>query len=248
MTQENFNQKEYREVPRPNTEESRQLIPAAIIIAGALIAGAIYMGGSKPENSVGTSNNGTPSTDSLVIEKISSRDHILGNQNAKVVVVEYSDLECPFCKAFHSTMHQIMDTYSDDEVAWVYRHFPIASLHSKAPKEAEATECAAELGGNSAFWAYTDRLIEKTESNNRLDLAQLPIIAGEIGLDVESFTQCLDSGKYTEAIKEDVVAAAKAGARGTPYSVIITKDGKKVVINGAESFASIKAKIDTLIK
>jgi len=81
-----------------------------------------------------------------------------------------------------------------------------------------------------------------------LDPAQLPIIAGNIGLDVNAFNNCLSSGKYTNQINADVAAAVKAGAQGTPYSVIITKDGKKVAINGAQPLANVKAQIDALLK
>ena len=103
---------------------------------------------------------------------ISPDDHILGNVNAKIIIVEYSDLECPFCKMFHNTMHQVVEK-SNGNVAWVYRHYPILQLHPKAFHEAEATECAWEQGGNSAFWKYTDKLFEITPSNNGLDETQL---------------------------------------------------------------------------
>ncbi len=102
------------------------------------------------------------------IRPVSESDHILGNIDAKIIIVEYSDLECPFCKVFHSTMHQVVKEYSG-EVAWVYRHFPIVGLHPKAFREAEATECAWEQGGNEVFWKYTDKLFEVTPSNNGLE-------------------------------------------------------------------------------
>lgn len=112
-----------------------------------------------------------------------SDDHVLGNPNADVLIIEYSDTECPFCKQFHETMHQVMDQYGKDgKVAWVYRHSPIDQLHPKARKEAEALECANEQGGNDAFWKYADKLFEITPSNNGLDAAQLPVIAAMIGL------------------------------------------------------------------
>ena len=115
------------------------------------------------------------------MKPISDSDHILGDKNAPVKIVEFSDTECPFCKRFHTTMQQVVKD-SNGQVAWVYRHFPLDQLHSKARKEAEATECAAELGGNEKFWAYLNRLMEVTPANNGLDPAELLTIASYAGL------------------------------------------------------------------
>lgn len=108
------------------------------------------------------------------VKPVTATDHILGDINAPVKVVLYSDLECPFCKSFHQTMQEIMKSSygTDKQVAWVFRNFPLKQLHSKAPKEAEALECAAELGGNDAFWKFLDKINEVTPSNNKLDQAQ----------------------------------------------------------------------------
>lgn len=103
---------------------------------------------------------------------VTKADHILGSIDAPVKIVEYSDLECPFCKQFHNTMQKIMSEYGTEKVAWVFRQFPLSQLHSKAPKEAEASECVAELGGNDAFWKFIDKINEVTPSNNKLDQAQ----------------------------------------------------------------------------
>ena len=134
-----------------------------------------------------------------------------------------------------------------DKVAWVYRHFPLDSLHPKARKEAEATECAWELGGNTAFWKYVDKVYEVTPSNNGLDLALLPKLATDIGLDKAKFESCLESGKYAEKISKQVEDAVNSGGRGTPFSVVIAKNGKKFVIPGALPFEgnpSVKTILD----
>lgn len=226
-------------------EQNKFLVPLAIVAAGGLIAGAIYFG-SSGTTQVSTSTN--PDTSKIEVAPISSQDRIRGSSSAKFFVVEYSDTECPFCKIFHNTMKEILQTYSGD-VAWVYRHFPIVQLHSKAPKESEATECAAEQGGNLAFWNYLDEIFERTNSNDSLPESELPKIAGDIGLNVAAFNSCLSNGKYTEKIQKDVEAAVKAGARGTPYSLILDRSGKVVgTINGAEPIASVKAKINALLK
>jgi protein-disulfide isomerase len=122
-------------------------------------------------------------------------------------------------------MNSIVDTYGKDgKVAWVYRHFPISygdnPLHKNAAKEAEATECAAELGGSDMFWKYLDEIYATTPSNDGLDLSQLPEIAVKVGLDKAKFQTCLDSGKYAAKVKESYDESLKAGAQGTPYTII----------------------------
>ena len=142
------------------------LIPLAIVLAGVFVAAAIYFGGSTPRPSSEQANQPT----NINIAAVTATDHIVGSRSAALVIVEYSDTECPFCKVFHSTMKEVVSTYGG-EVAWVYRHFPIAQLHAKAAKEAEATECANELGGNQAFWKYIDKLLKQPTLTTRLTQA-----------------------------------------------------------------------------
>lgn len=227
-------------------KENKLLVPGAIVIAGAFIAGAIYFGGT---NTPARTANNQPTAPAVgTVAPVSPNEHIQGNPNAKVVIVTYTDYECPFCKTFHNTMRQILSTYSRDEVAFVYRHFPIAQLHSKAPKEAEAAECVTEQGGNTAFWKFSDKIFATTNSNDSLNPAELPMIAQAAGVDAQKFSACLASGKYTKTIDDAVAAAAKAGALGTPYSVAISSSGKKAAINGAQPFEVVKATIDSLLK
>jgi len=229
----------------PN-QQNTFTIPLAIIVAGGLVAAAIYFGvGSR--NPTPIANNTDTQAVDINLVSVTEKDHIIGDKNAELVIVEYSDTECPFCKTFHKTMKEVVQNY-DGKVAWVYRHFPIAQLHSKASKEAEATECAAELGGNQVFWKYLDKIFETTNSNNSLDPNELPKIATAIGLDGNAFNACLSSSRYAELVKKSVEEAIKAGALGTPYSVIVTRDGQKILINGAEPLTMVKAKIDGLLK
>ncbi|MEX0932428.1 MAG: thioredoxin domain-containing protein [Parcubacteria group bacterium] len=225
-------------------ENNKHLIPLAIVLAGGMIAGAIYLGGGK--GPTGSNGPDTKANNPVEMASPSADEHIRGDVNAPVVVVEYSDLECPFCKVFHNTMLEVMNSY-DGQVAWVYRHFPIPQLHQKAIMEAEATECAAELGGNSAFWSYIDEVFERTNSNDSLDPAELPKIAGDIGLDVSAFNSCLSSGRHSEKVQKSAEEAVKAGARGTPYSIIVAGE-ERIVINGAEPITTVRAKIDSLLR
>lgn len=236
------------------TQSNNLTIPVAIVIAGVLIAGAVYLGTSKGTGTV-AGNNQQPQQvaqqtgDLEQMTKISASDHIRGNPDAPVKIVEYSDPECPFCKRFHDTMKQVMDEYGKDgKVAWVYRNFPLDQLHSKARKEAVALECANEQGGNDKFWAYADRLYEVTPSNNGLDPAELPKIAQYVGLDVTQFNTCLAGGKFDKHIEDDVQNAVATGGNGTPWSIVVVANGKKYPLSGAQPYASVKQLIDLALQ
>ena len=197
-------------------------IPVAIVVAGALIAvSVIYTNAPKRPTAASPTN-----TASLVQAlPIDETDHILGNPSAPIVIVEYSDTECPFCKNFHSTMHRIIDKYGkESKVAWVYRHLPIVDLHPKAWAEAIATECAAVVGnGTAAFWKYTDKVYEITPSNNKLDPSQLNTIAKDMGLDMTKFQACVSTKQTDAKVKRDYEngAAINQGRPGTPTNVLM---------------------------
>lgn len=175
---------------------------------------------------------------SIQLASITSQDWVKGKRSAKVSVVEFGDTECPFCKRIHLTLQRLVQEYPND-VNWVYRHFPLTSIHPKAPKEAEATECAGELGGNDGFWKYLDKLYEVTPANNGLDPAQLPQIAQDVGLNRQKFETCLNSGKYAAKVQEHATQAVAAGAQGTPYSVVVKGD-VKTPVSGAVPYEQLK--------
>lgn len=187
-----------------------------------------------------------PQADASRMAPITDKDWVKGNRNAKVSVVEYSDTECPFCKRHHPTMQQLIAEY-DGKVNWVYRHFPLTSLHPKAPKEAEAAECAGELAGNDGFWKYIDRLFEVTPANNGLDPAELPKIAEYVGLNKVKFEECLNSGKWAQKVQQQAQDAQNAGGNGTPYNVVVAGD-QKIPVSGAVPLEQFKAIIDPLLK
>ena len=224
-------------------ENNKYLIPLAILVAGVLVAGAIYFGGDKKTNTAASNNNAQQGAQ-ITIPSVTDTDHILGDKNAPVVVIEYSDTECPWCKVFQDTMHKILGEYGGT-VAWVYRHMP---FHSKSLKESQATECAYEIGGNESFWKYLDRMFEVTPSNDEFDLEQLPVIAEYVGLDAKQFDACLSSERHVKEIQGNLELAKPGGIESTPYSIIRTSDGRETIINGAEPFEKVKAKIDALIK
>lgn len=230
----------------PQQKANPFILPLSIVLAGALVGAGIYL--SSRETSVDVFGGNTAAVSEINLRPVNTDDHILGNPNAPVVIVEYSDTECPFCKTFHNTMHRLIDEYGrDGKLAWVYRHFPIDSLHTKARKEAEATECAATLGGNTKFWEYIDEVFLTTPSNDGLDLALLPQIAINVGLDKAKFESCLSSGQMAKAVQDDYTDAVSSGGRGTPHSVLLTRSGEKVTINGAQPYDVMKTLVDTAL-
>ncbi len=176
-----------------------------------------------------------------------SDDHFCGNPNAKIIVVEYTDFECPFCKQFHSTMVKLV-AESDGQIGWILRHYPIDELHSRARNEATASECAFEQAGETGFWKYVNKIFATTSSNNSLPPDMLPLIATDIGLDKTAFTACLSSDKFLSKISADEALGEDKGPIGTPNSRIIV-GGKEVdELKGAVDFATLKAKTDLWMK
>lgn len=220
--------------------------PVAILIAGVLIAIGVYAGLRGDAPSAPSPQAAAETSESLKdMAPIGAHDHIRGNPDAPVKIVEYSDTECPFCKRFHETMRQVMDEYgASGKVAWVYRHFPLDSLHQKARSEAIALECANELGGNDAFWKYADRLYEITPSNDGLDPTELPKIAAFVGLDVAAFSACAASDRYDAHIQSDLDNATATGGNGTPWSIVVGKNGKQYPLSGAQPYESVKQIIE----
>ena len=228
---------------RPPVHSSPWILPISIIIAGALVGVGVFV--SKNPGVGGSGTTAAPVIGDINISPVIASDHILGDPNAPVKIIEFTDTECPFCKEFHKTMQSIMETYGKTgQVAWVVRHFPVDQLHKRAHKEAVATECANEQGGNAKFWQYLDAIFERTGSNDTLSEAELPVIAKDIGLDVSKFNSCVTSTKYDALILRHSQDGARAGVNGTPYSILINPDGNKVGIKGAQPYDVVKALID----
>jgi protein-disulfide isomerase len=177
-----------------------------------------------------------------------SRDHVYGNPNAPVSLIEYSDFECPFCKRFHATANEIVDAYGG-KVNWVYRHFPLGMHNPGAQKEAEASECVAQLGGNDAFWKFANAIYARTKSNgNGFPLDQLVPLGKEIGLDEKQFKECIDAAKYASRVQEDLDEGIQIGITGTPANFLLRNDTGEVILKvGAQPAEAIKPDIDKLL-
>jgi protein-disulfide isomerase len=161
-----------------------------------------------------------------------------GNKNAKVIVVEFSDFQCPFCQRAAPTVKQIIETYGDN-ILFVYRDFPIHSIHPQAQKAAEASQCAFEQDN---FWDYHDKLFERQSEWAASGVPKFKDYAAELGLDTTKFNDCLDSGKYAGEVGGDLSVGQQLGVTGTPTFFV---NGEKIV--GAQPYSVFEGIIDSAL-
>lgn len=248
---------------------SQKQIVSAIIIVGFLIAGAILLKGSKFSVSKNDLNNGIPVT-TTTLAPIGAEDRTLGNPNAKVSIIMYEDFQCPFCGAVtglelnSSAMKPVMDYLKKNDPTWapfipeiinnyvkngavqfVYRDFPF--LGPESIKSAEGARCAGDQG---KFWEYHDYLYSHQNGENKGGFSDpnLKSFAKILNLDTSSFDKCLDESKYAQAVADSKTEATKAGVTGTPKGFIL-KNGKIfATVDGAESWSTVKTKLDSALK
>lgn len=172
----------------------------------------------------------------LVLAGVNTGDHVRGDlDKAKVVLIEYSDFECPYCGRHNPTMLSIYDQYGDD-IAWVYRHFPLSSIHAEAIPAALASECAAEQG---SFWEYSDALYE---NQTLLGDDYYVELATDLKLDINQFSECYESGKYLDKVESDQASGAAAGVTGTPATFV---NGE--LVSGAYPVETFQGMIDAIL-
>jgi protein-disulfide isomerase len=229
-------------------------LAAAIVTAGVMIAIALVII-AHPSKSTGTLPTtqqppATPTSVSADIATVRESDlsHVRGNlSTAEVVIIEYSDSDCPFCVRFHPTLQQIIDDYKG-RVAWVYRFFPL-DMHPNAFNEAIALQCSSELGGAKGFNSYIDSIINVTVNPDPKSNEILSTIATQQGLDAAKFKACLADPATKTTINNGIQEAQSIGAQGTPFSIAVNiKTGKQAIIPGAYPIDEMKQTIDGLLK
>jgi len=232
---------------QPNTNSSIA-IPVAIVIGFGLIAVAIYLSGSRTSPFVQQANQpASAERETVNIRPVDTTDYIRGNPNAPIMIVEYSDYDCPFCKNFHETMKRIMDEFAvGGQVAWVYRQYPIAQLHPNAPRISEAALCVGELAGQDGFWTFSDLVFSEREINDPTSMIRLNEFATTAGADSAEFETCLDSGRHKAAVEASLQEGSMAGIQGTPHSVIIAGN-EKTAIGGAQPYEVVRGLVSTLV-
>lgn len=237
-----------------------KLIVAAIALVVGFLFGSMWKelqilkgGSTAKQGTTTTAQAPTEEANNLAdMPEVTSDDHIIGSLDAPIILVEYSDYECPYCSLFHPTMKQVLEQYGD-QVAWVYRHYPAPSLgHTQAQISAEAAECVAKVGGNEAFWAFSDMMFENTlplvearqSAGTALTREKLLGYATQIGVSSSDIANCLDNEETTALVTEDKSGGISAGVNGTPGTILVTQDGDFDLIGGALPFEQVTAIID----
>ena len=217
-------------------------------VLGVLLVISIFTDGfgfgsdSSPTGGVVVNNQPSqpqlPSLPTGPVDVSADDDPVLGEEDAPVTIIEFSDFQCPFCKSFKDqTFGLIQENYIDTgKVKFVYRDFPLSSIHSMAQKGAEASECADDQG---KFWEYHDVLFEKQQEWTTIGASKLKEYAANLGLDSGDFDSCLDSGKYEDEVNQDLSDGSIVGVQGTPSFFV-----NGVQLSGAQPYASFQAAIE----
>lgn len=195
----------------------------------------ILMGKQPPLENVVVTTSGAP---------------IQGDAKAKVLVVEFSDYQCPFCGRYaNDTYSKIIDDYvKTGKIRYAMRNFPLESIHPNAEKAAEAAECAGDQG---KYWEMHERLFK---NQNQLDIKELPAHALVVGVDQAKFQDCMSTGKFTAKVKADIADGGKLNVRGTPtffFGYPDPKDPSKLnavkLLSGAQPLNAFKDVLDALL-
>lgn len=223
------------------------IVPLSIIVAGALIAGAVMYLNSHPapsqQNVAGAAAVPTQPDlkDVSDMKALEGDAEVLGNPNASVSVVEFADFQCPFCGKFYTeSERKITDTYvKTGKVKFVYRDF--AFLGPESADAAQAAQCARD---QRRFWEYHNYLFEHQNGENggAFSKDNLKGFAKALGLNMQDFNACLDSGKHMAYVTKATQDGRNFGVSGTPTVFI---NGKPVV--GAQPFETFRVAIDVAL-
>lgn len=182
----------------------------------------------------------------LAAEKIAGDTHVYGDPKARFSIVEFSDTECPYCKRFHNTPKTVVDR-SNGAVNWMFKHMPLSFHDPVATKQAMASECYAEQKGNRGFWVIMGQIFDKSAGNGA-GVEDLRGMVEGLGADMAKYDECMASGKYQERIASNISEGEKAGATGTPASLVIDhKTGKSEFVSGARPASDLITAMKKLI-
>jgi protein-disulfide isomerase len=216
-------------------------LPAVIIGAGLIVALSVYA--TRHHAAVVQAQN------LAAIRPVALTDHLIGNPGAPVVLVEYSDVDSEYSKDFRQIMEQVMQNYAaGGDVAWDYRDFPLITNDQYDEKNDEAAECAGALGGPNSFFTFIQDMQTAAPGDVEFDdAAGYDSIITTMGLSTGDFDSCLSAHTYESRVSADYQNAIAIGASGSPYSVLLVKGEKPVLISGAIPYTAMKQILDAAI-
>jgi protein-disulfide isomerase len=230
-----------------NTKRGSTSVVVSIVVAITIIIIAIILSGGNDTTAQGNTSAGNikaPNTQTIKGLRLpSTDDHIQGDINAPVTIIEFSDFECPFCSRLHPTLEKLTSDFPE-KVSWVYRHFPLTQIHSTARSAAIASECVADLGGNDSFWEFTSTLFQNQRS---LGDDLYSETAANLGINIDEFNICMKDKSVAQEVDTDLKEATSSGGRGTPFSIAVSEDGRMIPFSGALPYEQILTIIDSLI-
>ncbi len=218
-----------------------------ILFVLSIFTGGFSFGDDSPTGGTVLDNENDGAEPTTIDEVSIDDDAILGDKNAPVTIIEFSDYQCPFCRrSYTQALPQIRSNFIDTgKVRLVFRDFPLTSIHPGALPAAEAAECAEEQG---KYWEMHDKIFDE---QNKFGQGTVPITiddlkkwASELGLETDKFNSCLDSGKYKSEVEKDFNDGNSYGVSGTPtYFVGNDKEGY-VIIGGAQPYQAFESAIN----
>ena len=235
----------------PTNQNTSPAVPIAIVAGFAMIALAIFLTNQKSDSNptqVAKEQASEVKSETTEVRPVGENDYIRGNPNAPILMVEYSDYDCPFCKQYHNTMNQIMDEYGiTGKIAWAYRQFPLVKLHPNAQLISEAALCVGDIGKNEAFWKFTDMVFNERGADEQTNVTKLVQFAEASGVSVSDYKTCMESDRMRPELEAQITDGFNSGARGTPYTVLIVGN-QQAIINGAQPYATVKGIVENLIE
>jgi len=255
----NQNQFSYNNFIKFMNDHFSLIIIILIVLVLGFIAGSLWTenqmlksAGITGENDQAI-NEEKPIEESFALENIpdiNESDHVIGAEKADVVMISYLDFQCPYCQQWHSTFNDLLEKYNE-QITFVYRHFTLGFSYSE--KLAQASECVADVGGEEAFWKFTNTLYEKLldksiytleGGNSIITDSSILTIAANSGASLTQVQSCLENQGTANVLEEMKAGALSAGIGGTPATIIISEKAGREIIPGALSVEEVEALLE----
>jgi protein-disulfide isomerase len=230
-----------------HTKKNKLGVPSSIIIAAIILSVSHVLYATI----LNTKNTGTATV--FKGSPISEKDFPTGDEKSDVVVVEYSDTECPFCARVHPTLSQIYSEYRD-RVSFVYRYFPLTQIHPDAFVEAQSIECIGKQLGSEKRRSYITQMFAHKITNNSMVMTKgvREELARNLGADMKTFISCVSSEESSVVVNNSIQDGVTAGVSGTPATFILKRDGDDyevfALIEGAREYEYFKAALEDALK